>query len=50
MVKLEIEEIYGTIKDIRIKCKFNGEIGNICDLFRTIRLNLQGVDSPLEKM
>ena len=50
MVKLEIEEIYGNIKDIKIRCKFKDEIGNICDLLRTIRLNLQGGDSPLEKM
>ena len=50
MVKLESEEIYGTIKDNIIKCKFKGEVGNICNLLRTIRLNLRGVDSPLEKM
>ena len=50
MVKLEIEEIYGNIKDTKIKCKFKGEIGNICDLVGSIRLNLQDVDSPLGKM
>ena len=37
-------------KNIKIRCKFKGEIGNIYDLLRTNELNLQNVDSPLEKM
>ena len=33
-------------KNIKIRCKFKGEIGNIYNLAGTTRLNLQGVDSP----